>query len=389
MIAKDKCVIVGVGETPYTRGTDKTSVRLHLEAPFNAIEDAGLSPQDIDAYLEVTAGQAGVLHEHIISNLGIRDLRYYAAHRQGGAGAVAGVTSAVLAISAGVANYALITAGRSGFSDRVQRVSLSAEGPYTSGHRKFARDFESPFGVFAPVQLFAFYLRRHMYEYHTTSRQFGAIAVACRKHAMLNPKAVMRKPMTIEDHQNSRMVVDPLRLFDCCLETDGAGAFIITSAERARNLRHRPVYIMGIAQGSPDYPFSEINKIVPEIPGVRKAAKRAFTMAAVTPKDVDVDEIYDAFTGVCLIGIEDVGFCKKGEGGPFVEGGRIELGGELPINTHGGLLSEAHVSGVNHIIEAVRQLRGDCGERQVKNAEIALVEGEGNFGEGGVMLLRR
>ncbi|MDO8473602.1 MAG: thiolase family protein, partial [Dehalococcoidia bacterium] len=155
-------------------------------------------------------------------------------------------------------------------------------------------------------------------------------------------------------------------------------------------LKHRPAFIMGVAQGHSDEPRSFTEQpVMSEVAGIRKAAKRAFAMAGLTPKDVDVAELYDCFTSVVLSSIEDIGFCRKGEGGAFVEGGRIELGGELPIITHGGLLSEAHVIGINHVIEAVRQIRGDCGERQVENAEIVLVSGQGYFSEGSIMLLRR
>jgi len=385
---RDRCAIVGVGETTYTRGTDKSSVRLHLEAALNAIQDAGLSPKDIDGYFAYPHG--GVLAEHIILNLGISDLKHSATIHMGGAMAVSSIQHAVLAITSGVCNYVLVTAGRRGYSE--QRVSTMAEraGLTTPPLFSIINEFEAPYGVFGVTGFFAASMRRHMYEYGTTSRQFGAIAVACRKHAMLNSKAVMRKPITLEDHQNSRMIIDPLHLLDCSLETDGAGAVVVTSAERARGLKHVPVYITGVAEGHPDRPFSETTKVVmTELPGVRKAAIRAFAMAGLTAGDVDLAEIYDAFTWICLTGIEDIGFCQKGEGGPFVEGGRIELGGKLPINTHGGLLSEAHVSGINHIVEGVRQLRGECGERQVRGAEVALVSGVGDFGDGGVMLLRR
>jgi acetyl-CoA acetyltransferase len=238
------------------------------------------------------------------------------------------------------------------------------------------------------AHLFGQWARRHMALYGTTSAQMGAVAVACRKHAILNDKAIMKTPITIEDHQASPILVDPFHLLDFSLQTDGAIAFVVSSAERARDMRQRPVYIMGIGEGH--YWTDEIpNKPDFIKTGHRAAAKRAFAMAGVTHKDIDAVEVYDGFTFHVLGFLEDMGFCGIGESGPFVEGGRIELGGELPLNTHGGNLSQAHVVGLNHTSEAVKQLRGQAGKAQVPNAEIILVNNEGRVGSGGVAILRR
>ena len=224
---------------------------------------------------------------------------------------------------------------------------------------------------------------RHMYEYGTTSAQFGAISVACRKHANMNPRAIMYgRPMTIEDHQNSRMIYDPFHLLDCCLETDGGAAIVISSAERAQDMRQRPVYVSAVAQSlvPPILENGPISQTVAAVSG-----PRLFDIAGITPQDIDAAQIYDHFSALVLFALEDYGFCAKGEGGAFVEGGRIEIGGELPINTAGGHLSEAYVHTVNHIIEGVRQLRG-CSTAQVPDAEFVLVD----TGEGvGAMILRR
>ncbi len=226
------------------------------------------------------------------------------------------------------------------------------------------------------------YARRRMHEYGTTSRQFGAVAVACRKHANMNPMALMYgRTLTIEDHQSSRMIYHPFRLYDCCLETDGGAAIVITSAERAGDSRHRPAYIMAAVQSLS--PQLENRWSVTET-ATRRSAGRLFEMAGVTPRDIDVAQIYDHFSAMVIFTLEDLGLCKRGEGGPFVEEGGIEIGGELPVNTAGGHLSEAYVHAVNHIIEGVRQIRG-VSTAQVPDAELALVDSDGL----GTLILRR
>jgi acetyl-CoA acetyltransferase len=230
--------------------------------------------------------------------------------------------------------------------------------------------------------------RRHMELYGTTSLHFAEIAVSTRNNAMLNPNATMKRPITAEDHQNSRMISDPLRLLDCSLESDGGAAVVISAADRARDMRQRPVLVMGAAEGHPDSPSAITQRPDMTTLGLAKAAPRAFAMAGVTPDDIDVAEIYDCFTYNVLCQIEDAGFCKKGEGGPFVASGAIRLDGRLPVNTHGGLLSQAHMAGMNHIVELVRQLRG-AAAAQVRDAEIGLVTGYGDMGDGSIAIMRR
>jgi acetyl-CoA acetyltransferase len=213
-----------------------------------------------------------------------------------------------------------------------------------------------------------------MYEYGTTSEQFGAVAVACRKHASLNPNATFRTQITLADHQASRFVAEPFRLLDCCPVTDGAAALIITSAERARDLAQDPVYLLGLGQGftHADLPYAASMTTV----AMRSASQRAYAMAKLGPQDIDVAQLYDCFTYVVLLTLEDYGFCAKGEGGAFVESGRIELGGALPVNTGGGLLSHGHASGALLVTEGAIQIRGTAGARQVANAETAIISGQ-------------
>jgi acetyl-CoA acetyltransferase len=377
----DKCAVTGVGETVYSKNSGKSVAALQMEASLKAIADAGLKPTDIDGVIPY--GNLDVVAEDFITNLGIQDLRFSATTPLGGASCVAAVQAAVSALVAGVANHVLIPIGRNGSSgERIGARAAALPQFRTIG------EFEMPSGNIAPPQLYAHMARRHMEMYGTTSRQLAEIAVTVRANAILNDNAVMQKPMTIEDHQNSRMISDPLRLFDCCLESDGGAAVVISTSERAKDLAQKPIYIMGVAEGHPDSPSAITQR--PDITtlGTAKAAPRAFGMAGVSPKDIDVAEIYDCFTYIVMCQLEDLGFCKKGEGGDFVSNGRIALDGELPINTHGGLLSQSHIIGMNHVCELVKQLRGQGGKAQVANAEIGLVTGYGDMGDGAVAIMR-
>jgi acetyl-CoA acetyltransferase len=359
---------------------------VQLQASSRAIAEAGLEPSEIDGIMPFpNLGRA----EEIAANLGCENLRYAATIHMGGAAPVASLQAAATAVSSGMANYVLLPAGWNGYSGARVRQTVSQDVSSIPGGA-IARDYYLPFGFTAPPQWYSVLARRHMHEFGTRSEQLGAIALAMRGHAQLNPRAVMHgKPMTLDDYMASPMLADPYRFFDCCLETDGAAAVVVTSAERARDAAARPVRILAGACGQP-YPADEItNRRDIFKTGLTIAAPEAFGKAGVTPADVDFAMIYDCFTFEVLQQLEEVGFCKRGEGGPFVEGGRIELGGELPVNTHGGLLSEAHVLGMNHIVEAVRQLRGELGERQVPDAELGVVTGWGDFGDGSVALLAR
>ncbi len=382
MPLREKAAITGVGETAYSRASGKSVIALQLEASLKAIEDAGLSPKDIDGIIAYS--NSPVVAEDFITNFGIGDLRFSAATPLGGASCAAAVQCALLAISGGVCRHVLIPIGRNGASGG--RISARVQ---QMPQFKVVGEYEMPVGAIAPAQLYAPMARRHMELYGTTSRQFGEIAVSTRHNAILNGNAIMTRPLTLEEHQASRMISDPLRLNDCSLESDGGAAIVVSAAERAKDLGKPAVYVMGIAEGHPDSPSAITQRPDMTRLGIAKAATRAFRMAGVTHADIDVAEIYDCFTYIVLCQLEDMGFCKKGEGGPFVASGAIRLGGKLPVNTHGGLLSQSHMVGMNHVVELVRQLRGEAGRAQVKGAEIGLVTGYGDMGDGSIAILRR
>lgn len=387
---KDQACIVGVGETAYTRGSGKSVLRLVLEASRHAIADAGLSVQDIDGF--VLSGSF-LFQEALAANLGINDLRYSTYVQMGGASPVTALQSAAMAVSMGIATNVLVPFGWNGYSEaRVSRRerpdSPQVQRP-DNAMSQAVRNFYAPYGALAPVQYYAWLATRHRELYGTTDEDMAQVALTCREHAQHNPRAYMYdRPLTLEQYMESPVMATPFRILDCCLETDGACAVIVTAADRARDLPHDPVYIMGVSEGHP-YPADDI----PNRPdffkiGLSFAAPRAFEMAGVAPQDMDFAEVYDCFTYVVMLQLEAVGFCEPGEARYFVQDDRLRVGGALPINTHGGLHSEAHVWGLNHVVEATRQLRHEAG-LQVEDCELGLVTGWGDFGDGSVAILRR
>lgn len=381
---KDKYAIAGIGHTDYSAASGRTVLALALEACRGAVEDSGLRVAEIDGVLSYNFGDS-VPSMAVATGLGLPAAGYAVEFSSGGNAANLIIQTAAAAIEAGLAENVLCFRamnGRSGFRLGGAR-SLEARG-FTQ--------YTAPFGWITYPQAMAMWCRRHMILYGTTSEQLGRVAVTFRQNAAANPRAMMRQPITLADHQASRMIVEPFHLLDICLESDGACAVLVTSAERARDLKRSPVYIMGAAYGGGpnqgDDLFDAIRWPDPAHNYAKYIADDLWGGAGVGPNDVDVAEIYDCFTYSVLMQLEGLGFCAEGEGGPFVEDGGIDRHGGLPTNTHGGLLSEAYIHGFNHVIEAVEQLRGDAGPRQVEGAEIALTTA-GAMTCGSALVLRR
>ena len=369
--------IAGVGESEVGRKLGRTEISLQLEAARRAFADAGIAKSAVDGLLTRPSHSAPQFNysASLAGQLGLQPT-YIADIALSGASSAAMIMAAVAALEAGFCTSVLCVNGD------VQTATYKRRGGLTN----WIEDFEKPFGYSGAPVTYGLPARRHMYEYGTTSEQFGAVAVACRKHASLNPNATYRQPITLADHQASRMVADPFHLLDICPRTDGAGAVIITSAERARDLAQSPVYLLGLGQFNThaDVQYAPSMTTI----AMRGASERAYAMAGLGPKDIDVAELYDCFTSVVIATLEDYGFCKKGEGGAFVENGRIELGGALPVNTGGGMLSQVHASGFFHITEATTQMRGAAGARQVAGAETAIVSGQcGSLGINACLIL--
>ena len=357
--------IVGGAESDLGEvGGGFTPLDLIGQATSRALDDAGLEKEDVDGLFSASA----YYHMPTLSvgeYLGIRP-RYSDATNMGGSSFVSHLFHAASAITAGFCEVALIAYGS---------TQRSASGRLVSGSE--ALPYEAPYKPRYPVSAYALAASRHMHEYGTTREQLAEVAVAAREWAKLNPKAFMRDDLSVEDVIDSRMVSSPLSILDCCLVTDGGGAALVTSAERARDLAKAPAYLLGAGEAHWHRNISQMPDLTTS--AAAESGPRAYEMARLGPEDMDVVMLYDAFTINTVLFLEDLGFCEKGEGGPFVSGDRISPGGELAVNTNGGGLSYNHpgMYGLLLLVEAVRQLRGECGERQVADTNVALVHGNG------------
>jgi acetyl-CoA acetyltransferase len=380
---RDKYAIAGIGSTAFSKQSGRTVRSLASEASLAAIADAGLKVGDVDGFVSFNFNDS-VPSISVATEIGVPNVRYANDFLSGGNAANMIVLTAAAVIEAGLAETVVCYRamnGRSGFRLGGGR-ELSAQG---------ITQFTAPFGWITYPQAMAMWCRRHMIEYGTTAEQLGEIAVTFRGNAVDNPRAMQRDPITLDDYMASRMIVDPFRMLDICLETDGACAVVVTKAERARDLKHKPVYISGGAYGGgpdqgedlfdalrwPDHSHNYAKYIGDDL----------WRSAGMGPADMDMAQIYDCFTYSVLMQLEGLGFCKEGEGGSFIGGGRIARDGPLPLNTAGGLLSEGYIHGLNHVLEAVQQLRGEAGPRQVQGVETCLTTA-GAMTCGSAMVLR-
>jgi acetyl-CoA acetyltransferase len=371
---RDRCAIIGAGNSRLGKVPGVSSLDLLIEAMKNAIDDAGIEIDEIDGIVSRGPHNIYTHHQQIGARLGI-NARFSTTVDNGGAGQILGVILAAMAIEAGMANTVICGCGGDAWS-RTHRTEEDRLFNQTQPSSLLPKEFGPEYGYFGAVAAHAFGAQRHMDLYGTTREHFAEIAIACRDHAARNPDATMRKPLTRDDYFNARLVVAPFGLYDCSLRSDGAGAVIVTSAARARDCKQPPVLIKGFGTHNNLRGWFADDNMIDTAAG--PSGEAAYRMAGLGPNDVDTAQLYDCFTYMILVQLEDYGFCQKGEGGGFVQSGALRMNGALPCNTSGGQLSEAHVEGMLQIVEGVRQLRHTYAiDRQVRNAEIALVSGHG------------
>lgn len=373
---RDRCSVVGIGTTDFSKSSGRSVLTLATEASTRAIADAGLKPEDIDGIIRCDFDV--VTHSELATSLGLANLTYWSAHGPGGSAPCSMMASAVGAILSGQAKHVLVYRsmnGRSGFRLGKGRNQFDT-GPI--GGNGSYEEFFVPYGSVSPGQVWALLAQRHMHQYGTTREQLGTIATTVRERANANPGAQLgHKTLTMEEYLAAPVISSPLGLYDYCLETDGACAVVVSTTERARDLAKPPAVISAVAMGS--VPGAQGGMAAPTMlrpdpmlfPSLN-IANTLYSRAGMGPAEIDVAQFYDCFTITILVQLEDYGFCARGEGGPFAESGAIAKGGTLPINTSGGNLSDGYIHGMSHIMEGVRQIRGES-TSQVPGAETCLV----------------
>ncbi len=362
-----KVVVAGIGHTAFGKHPGRGTVSLNVEAIRKALADAGVDKRQVDGLMvkAPTSKFEMMYAQKLAEALGLQP-RIGGVYDHGGASNISMISYATMAIEAGQCEIAVVSL-----------ADNPATGTRQAYEKSYGDDGSGLYGWFGTPAGYAMVAQRHMAQYGTTSDQLGAIALACRRHGAANPHAQLRKPLTLEQYRASRMIVEPLRRDDCCLVSDGAAAVVLMSAKKAAELKvARPVPVLGFGQGQTSWDVA----LRPDLTttAAKVSAQTAFAMAGLTPADIDVAQIYDCFTIAVLMTLEDYGFCAKGEGGRFVQDGRIELGGALPINTSGGLLSETGMPGLQLVMEGVRQMRGDS-VNQVPGAAKCVISNQGGI----------
>ncbi|WP_123024339.1 thiolase C-terminal domain-containing protein [Mycolicibacterium stellerae] len=380
---RDAAAIVGVGCTEYTKRSGVSTLTLATQAIDDALADAGLDPRDVDgvACHRIADSADPAL---VAQTLGIPELRFIRDVFGGGSSCIAPLSAAATAVATGQARCVVVWRAlnaRSGarMSGAAAMTGLSSDVQYWLPYQH----------VSAPQQ-YAMFTRAYMHAYGVTAEDLGRVAIIQRDHAALNPRAMMRQPITMDDYLGSRWIAEPLRLFDCCLESDAAVALVVTSTQRSRDLRRTPVTICATASGGGNQLASNHHREL-TASGAARMAPRLYEAAGIGPADIDVAEFYDAFSPLVPLQLEAYGFCAPGGAASMIAEGATRIGGRLPVNTHGGHLSEGYVHGLNHVVEAVRQLRHECGARQVAGAQVALSTAQPGINSGltGAVILKR
>ena len=359
MTLSGAAAIAGIGATEFSKASGRSELQLACEAVTAAISDAGLKPSDVDGMVSFTAESSAEIH--VARNVGIGELTFFSRIGYGGGAAAATVAHAAAAIHAGLAD--VVVCWRA-FNERSgERYGLGqANRPMDTNADRAAYSWMTPFGLSTPAQWVAMFAQRYIHEYGASSEDFGRVAVLDRKHAATNPHAWFHgRPITLEEHQASRWIAEPLHLLDCCQETDGGQALVVVSAERAKDLPHPPAVVVGASQGSGEDQHMMTSYYRPSISGIPEmglVGDQLWQQSGLRPSDMDAAILYDHFTPFVLSQLEELGFCGRGEAKDFIADGHLELDGSLPTNTHGGQLGEAYLHGMNGIAEAVRLVRG-------------------------------
>jgi len=373
---KDEAVIVGIGQTEFSKNSGRSELQLACEAVRNAIRDAGLQPGDVDGMTTFTLDTTDEIE--IARSVGIGELTFFSRTPHGGGAALGIVHQAAMAVATGAAETVVCYRALNGRSG--QRYSQGVAGDIVTSDL-IHWSWYMPFGLLTPASWVAMFTQRYMHETGCKSTDLAQVALSTRKHAVNNPAAFFHeRPLSLEEHQSSRLIADPLRLYDCCQETDGGCACIVTTPERARDLKQGGALIRGIAQAAGDDQESMTSFYRPsiaELPEMDRVAEQVYAQSGLGPDDIEAAVIYDAFSSIVLWQLESFGLCERGEAKDFVKDGALELGGRLPCNTHGGQLSEAYIHGMNGVNEGVRLIRGTSPNQPEKNDCVLVTAGVG------------